>query len=104
CYASCANISQCELGYACVSGSCVLGLGLGAACSNANQCASTFCVDGLCCNTPCNGQCQSCKLANTLGTCTQAAPNADPDNECGGGYTCGAPQSDGGSACRASCA
>ncbi len=33
---------------------------LGAACGGAEECASTFCVDGLCCDSRCDGQCEQC--------------------------------------------
>jgi hypothetical protein len=47
--------------------------GLGASCSNANQCLSNYCVDGVCCNVACNLSCQGCSMATTgvsSGTCS----------------------------------
>lgn len=38
----------------------------GELCSAANQCASGFCADGVCCNTACDEGCDRC----TTGTCT----------------------------------
>ena len=35
----------------------------------AGQCATNNCVDGFCCDGPCNGQCQSCKVGGKLGQC-----------------------------------
>jgi hypothetical protein len=42
-------------------------------CSGAVQCDSGYCVDGVCCTTPCNGVCQACNLSGN-GTC-QTVPN-----------------------------
>jgi hypothetical protein len=41
----------------------------GVACTSNNQCLSTFCVDGVCCNDDCTGQCEACNLAGKAGTC-----------------------------------
>lgn len=35
-------------------------LGLGEKCTDAGDCASAACVDGVCCDTPCGGQCEAC--------------------------------------------
>lgn len=35
-------------------------LGLGDKCVDSGDCASAFCVDGVCCDTTCNGQCEAC--------------------------------------------
>ena len=45
----------------------------GAACAVRSQCASGFCVDGVCCASACAGVCQACNLSGSLGTC-RAAP------------------------------
>jgi len=37
-------------------------------CSGAVQCDSGYCVDGVCCTTPCSGACQACNLTDD-GTC-----------------------------------
>ena len=41
----------------------------GASCSSASRCTSANCVDGVCCNAPCDGQCQSCNQAGSPGQC-----------------------------------
>src|SRR4051812_9849603 len=41
---------------------------LGAACTCASDCGSGFCVDGVCCNTTCEGLCRACNIAGTVGT------------------------------------
>src|ERR1700687_4519815 len=49
-------------------------LGLGELCSANTDCASTFCVGGVCCNSACTGRLQSCTLPGQVGRCTVAAP------------------------------
>ncbi len=50
----------------------------GASCSNASECQSTFCAQGVCCDTACSGACKSCTVTGSLGTCTNV-PNDAPD-------------------------
>jgi hypothetical protein len=42
----------------------------GLGCSSASQCPTGNCVNGVCCDTACNGGCGACNLAGSLGTCT----------------------------------
>jgi MYXO-CTERM domain-containing protein len=42
----------------------------GATCALDTQCANNHCVDGYCCNSSCDGQCQACDVADHLGACT----------------------------------
>lgn len=44
-------------------------LGLGLACGSGTECASTFCVDGVCCNGPCSNPGQSCNQPGAAGLC-----------------------------------
>jgi hypothetical protein len=44
-------------------------LGAGVACAAAGDCLTGFCVDGVCCNTACTGQCEACSLPASLGVC-----------------------------------
>lgn len=48
-------------------------LGLGQPCSGGFQCASGFCVEGVCCNTACNARGQSCTRPGLVGQCIGAA-------------------------------
>jgi len=43
---------------------------IGLGCTSNSQCASGFCVSGVCCDSACNGGCGSCNLAGHLGVCT----------------------------------
>jgi hypothetical protein len=68
-------------------GACTLGIG-GYACTQGYQCASSFCVDGYCCNTACTGTCRSCAADPlSFGSCLSISvmwgpsvgdPNGDP--------------------------
>jgi hypothetical protein len=43
--------------------------GPGAPCGVGAECASGQCVDGVCCNVACTGQCEACDVTGNLGTC-----------------------------------
>ena len=55
----------------------------GKACSVSTECSSSFCVDGVCCETACGGgtpDCQACSVAKggrTDGTCTMASAGTE---------------------------
>jgi len=56
-------------------------LGLGQSCSAGTQCASTFCVDGVCCNVACTEPIRSCNLPGSVGLCrlqSGVVPAASP--------------------------
>jgi len=76
----------------------------GAACSNDAECASGVCADGVCCDARCTGQCESCAVPGSVGTCTPAigAPLAGKAACDAGSDSCGARVCDG--LDRASCA
>ena len=49
---------------------------LGIECASSMDCSSGFCVDSVCCDTSlanCNGDCETCNLAGTIGYCTVRA-------------------------------
>jgi MYXO-CTERM domain-containing protein len=48
----------------------------GAACADPSQCISTFCVDGVCCDTACDQPLQACNLPGEVGTCASTASGA----------------------------
>lgn len=72
---SCALPSACDASGACKRGA-------GSACARNGDCLSGFCVDKVCCNSACDGPCQSCKLAGSVGTCGTPSFASDPAN-CG---------------------
>lgn len=50
-------------------------LPIGADCTAAIECASTFCVDGVCCNSACDEPAENCAIGPNPGTCQDyAAP------------------------------
>lgn len=71
-------------------GECKSGGGVG--CENTASCSSgQTCVDGVCCDAPCNGVCESClasRTGSTTGHCAPIPAAADPDSECAGVTTC----------------
>jgi len=75
---SCADGQACDGSGSCKSKNAV-------ACSSATACASGFCVDGVCCESACDGKCVSCNQAASAGRCTGYAAGSDPENECGRG-------------------
>ncbi|HEX3769834.1 MAG TPA: hypothetical protein VHV30_03165 [Polyangiaceae bacterium] len=58
------------------------GILLGTACTSATDCGGGPCVDGVCCDVPCDGVCMRCDIATSKGTCTPAPAMTDPDKEC----------------------
>jgi hypothetical protein len=66
----------------------------GDGCTSASECKSSFCVDGVCCDTACQGGCQACvaaKSAGVDGQCRAVPVGNDPDDECAAdtGNVCG---------------
>jgi hypothetical protein len=57
----------------------------GTTCLLENECGSNSCVDGVCCESSCQGDCRTC--ANATGTCQLAADGMDPRNKCNPGGT-----------------
>ncbi len=60
---------------------------LGEPCGAGADCASLLCLDGVCCESSCDGLCERCDNPGAEGRCrllADASPNADPDGECGG--------------------
>jgi hypothetical protein len=82
CFSSCQSNTSCAAPNQCVNGSCGK-LPNGGSCTSGAECQSNTCVDGVCCNTACTGQCQSCTLTATRGTCTTVpAGTVDPNAVC----------------------
>ncbi len=63
---------------------------LGSSCAMNSECPKMFCVDGVCCDTECKGECQACskeKNAKGLdGFCGGIKDGADVDSACSGDY------------------
>ncbi len=75
------------------------------------QCATGYCIEGVCCDNACDGVCEACDIDGSRGTCTGYAYGDDPESECvdilasiGCGSTCsGTGESDGGGCLVQSC-
>ena len=105
CLGSCGRDGDCAMGTSCNTGTskCVPPQGLGATCTNLNQCGSGHCSDGFCCNVQ---TCDPCKKCGAAGKCELFVPRGQNDvgcaspNVCNGIGTCGPPcagvQCDGG--------
>lgn len=65
----CVNDLDCAPGY-CLAGACLPPKNPGEACGVDKQCASKHCVDGVCCDTACDGACESCNGGAAPGTCS----------------------------------
>jgi len=50
-------------------------LSLGQSCSLDGDCDSSHCIDGVCCNTICDGNCNQCNAPGYEGTCTNVDSN-----------------------------
>jgi hypothetical protein len=86
----CGGDSICDAASACRTA-------LGKACTTSNECASDSCVDGVCCGSTVCGECQSCAVPGSEGTCAPVAKYTDDaDTKCSGVGTC-----DGVGGCRA---
>ncbi len=90
CKGTCAESDDCVTGSTCDTGNgqCSAPKPLGTTCDPADQgddCASGHCVDGVCCDTACEGDCLACASANTgapSGTCAPVSAGRDPDDDC----------------------
>jgi hypothetical protein len=63
----------------------------GQTCSAGGECATGFCVDGVCCDSACTAPCKACNVAPNVGTCSnlwQYANDNNPVNACTGTSTC----------------
>jgi len=70
CKTKCTTSTDCVAGLHCKGGFCVPLDDPGTPCSSGVTCKSGFCADSVCCDKPCNGQCESCAEIGKAGTCT----------------------------------
>jgi hypothetical protein len=59
-------------------------LAAGTPCSSSDQCASTLCVDGVCCDRACNGPCEACDVPGKGGICSPVSGAPHGARTCGG--------------------
>ncbi len=89
---------ECSTSFGCDGANgCVSGAANGVVCGEPIQCASGFCVEGVCCDASCDAGCSSCRAAYTggdEGACMPVPADEDPRGECTGLLSC-----DGAGAC-----
>jgi hypothetical protein len=88
CVGPCTRDDACAIGSACVAGVCTPKAVSGEICTRGTDCASSFCSDGVCCDTPCEGVCEACTLTGKVGVCSAYAAGDDPEAECGARGAC----------------
>ena len=62
---------------------------VGDQCNSSLDCENMNCVDGYCCDAPCNAECEACNLPGNEGMCTgeaQGTPCPEGDGECTQGF------------------
>jgi streptogramin lyase len=89
CARTCTTGSDCD-GQPCLNNSCGK-LGIGAACNGNSDCMLNHCVDKVCCDSDCTGQCQACNLSTSVGMCSnvQSGQPVGGRTLCNGSGTCG---------------
>jgi hypothetical protein len=70
CSGGCGSSAPCGTGQYCGSGGvCLSAKSNGTQCQSDSECSSAHCVDNVCCNDACTGQCQGCAETNHVGSC-----------------------------------
>lgn len=89
CKTTCTALADCAPGNYCELGLCVSTKIFGVPCNAATECLSGFCVDGVCCDAQCGGQCEACAETGNLGKCTtvSGAPRGNR-TQCNGTGLC----------------
>jgi hypothetical protein len=91
CTADCNADVDCDTGISCVNHTCGPKQD-GQLCKSGSECKSNHCVDGVCCDSACQGGCRGCALPGAIGKCTMApAGSGDPRATCqdAGAGSCG---------------
>ncbi len=71
CAATCAADTDCTAGNFCdgTTKKCLPKKANGTGCGRIGECTSNFCIDSVCCNVACTGQCEACDASGSVGTC-----------------------------------
>ena len=101
CLTECSDDAHCDEGSHCyeVTSQCRLDNPLGAPCGENSDCSSDFCVDGVCCESACDGLCAQCDQPGAQGQCKFRFNGTDAEDECAGTGLCGG-VCDGGGSCK----
>ncbi len=79
CLTTCSGPSDCQSTHYCNNGTCDPRTNPGGACTQDIQCSGADrCVDGVCCNSTCSGQCEACDVPGSLGTCVPVTGDPHP--------------------------
>jgi len=71
CPTSCVADAACAVNYYCAAnGMCEARKAQGQPCTSPGSCTSNFCIDGVCCNAACSGQCEACDVTGAIGLCS----------------------------------
>ena len=70
CPTTCSDGGTCVSTSTCAAGTCTGRKGNGQPCTSPDQCEFDNCIDGVCCNSSCDGGCVACNLPSSLGVCT----------------------------------
>jgi hypothetical protein len=74
----CSTNATCPPGDFCRGGVCKPLAVIGTKCSIDAECTSGHCVDGVCCDHDCTGQCEACNQTDHVGTCTPIPAGQGP--------------------------
>jgi hypothetical protein len=91
CAGGCSASNPCVGETYCQSGKCVPKLGNGTMCADGSVCKSGQCSSGVCCDSACTGDCQSCSLPGSTGTCSFKPSSTvcrDSKGDCDPAETC----------------
>lgn len=70
CKTACASKADCvNPDRFCEAGKCIPFLSNGIPCTRDDACASGHCIDGTCCESTCDGQCEACDVPGQAGKC-----------------------------------
>ena len=94
CLTSCQHDADCVApSRYCQASACTAARPPGVTCGSDGDCQSGHCVDGICCDLGCTGQCQACDVSGHVGSCwpipAQEAPHGQR-GACPGSGACGA--------------
>lgn len=81
CTDGCSSDSACDERSFCNDSRCRPKLGFGASCSSDSACLQGHCVDGICCDTACEGSCEACSEEGSVGTCSPITAGSTPRGE-----------------------
>ncbi len=70
CKTACTTKADCtNAAHFCEAGKCIPQQASGSPCARDEACATGLCVDGTCCESKCDGQCQACDVPGQAGKC-----------------------------------